>query len=547
MHDVRQCLSVVIPLRALFCKSITVIVHLPANFRTVKTIILLFSSLFLIIITTDAQQSVYVNYQVLGQAANTMLYDSFASRILITIPNSDAIHGNSIGIVNPLTATLTNNYFVGSDPAPMDITTNGKYAYIGMLGASQVKRFNLNSLAVDQTITLRPDPNLGPRFAQTVSCLPGSDSIIAVSEYYPGYSPGTAGVYLYDNGRVLHDSIGEYPYTISVAYFYSPSTIYGFNNVTTGFDFYTMHADSNGVRVLSDAPGLFSGFYDNFFYSGQYAVSYSGTVADLSASPSVVASFNLPQTANSACYDPYTHLACFAYSNVTSDSVYIARFNLTNFLQHDLLVLPISITGFGGVANLICWGDSTRLAFSTTDNQIVIINGIKACPVISQDFYATSMGNVFTFRDASTGTDAHATYSWTLNGFPEGDSIAFSQPMLMSSQVNTVCETVTDGCGVIGPLCKTFIYNGINDVTGADYIHLYPNPASTETTIDLGNLTAAGVELYDNMGRKIMDIKSGHEQKIPLDLSALSPGLYVVSIQIAGTSETVRKRLVVGK
>ena len=420
---------------------------------------------------TFAQPRKTVNYRVLNQAANTMLYDSFTSKILITTPSSDAVHGNSIGFVNPDSATLSANYFVGSNPSAMDMTEDGRYVYIGMQGSSLVERFDMNALVTNQSINLGSSSFFGPKYANSISCQPGSDSVISVVAYYRGVSPPAAGVFIFKNGQQLHDSINQYK-DVSEALFLNSSTLYGFNNITSGYDFYDLAVNSNGVTQVNDNSSLFSGFNVTFFYTDQYAISNNGTVANLSGGTYQIATFNLPQIYNingsiAACYDPYMHLACFAYNSFGGDTIFIDRFSLSNFLPQDRIVL----TGFSnGVTSLISWGDSTKLALSTSDGKLVIINGVLPCADIVQNFSINANGNnVFTFVDSSSGVTPNMNYEWTVNGDSVSNTNSFTYPITLPDQFSTICETIHQrSCPNTGPLCK--LVNPVCTTINANFI-----------------------------------------------------------------------------
>jgi hypothetical protein len=72
------------------------------------------------------------------------------------------------------------------------------------------------------------------------------------------------------------------------------------------------------------------------------------------------------------------------------------------------------------------------------------------------------------------------------------------------------------------------ITTGINDVNGLDGIILYPNPANSFVTLEMGNNNHATVELFDVTGRMVRssEFKSIQAGKVSFDLSGVAKGIY---------------------
>ncbi len=317
-----------------------------------------------------------ISFSIIDQRLNDMVYDSARSKIVISIPSTDKLNGNSLGFIDPYKAQLISHYFIGSEPNCLAITGNYKYIYAGMDGSGSVKKFDLDAHSSIQTFYMGIDTYDGLKAANYISCLPGTDSIIAVSKKCPAISPGFFGVSVYNNGIQLKDTISALEAEIDVIHFYSSSRLLGYNNEVSSFDFTDMSVDTGGVHLTSSVENLFSGFFNEFIIAGNMAVSDNGTAIDLSGpSLELAGTYNLYNPGYSAtkvCFDPYLNLVCFALKQFSTDTVYIERFNAKTFLNYDLLRIG-GITD--DVSKLICWGDSARLAFSTRGGQLVIVNG----------------------------------------------------------------------------------------------------------------------------------------------------------------------------
>ena len=334
-----------------------------------QSIFILFS-----IMTLSCIAQPTVHYVIMNQFVNDMVYDSLNSKVLISIPSKDYVHGNSIGFLDPNTATLSNYYFVGSEPRPIALTDNMKYLYVGLDGAKNVKKFNILSHTVEQTFTIGYSNFNGQFFANNLSCQPGTDSVVAVVRYAQGYSRG---VCIYKNGVQLSDTISEYPTTIDLVHFYSPTVLFGYNYSNTGYDFSTMFVDSQGVKMANHMGSLINGFNIDFCIDKGLALSDNGTILDLSGgTPYSLAEISIPTNQGPgtvrSCFDAGSNLVCFAVKGFWNDSIYIFRYNATTFLKYD----QILVNGFKGDVNkIICWGKSKYIV-STLDGKLLVINDI---------------------------------------------------------------------------------------------------------------------------------------------------------------------------
>ena len=328
------------------------------------------------------------NYVIMNQFVNDMVYDSLNSQVLVSIPSNDNVHGNSIGFIDPESATLSNYYFVGSEPRPIAITDDMKYLYVGLDGAKNVKKFNISTHTIEQTFTIGSDNFNGPYFAGNISCQPGTDSVIAVARRAQGYSRG---VCIYKNGVQLPDTISRYPTTIDLVHYYSPTVLFGYNNSNTGFDFSTMSVDSQGVKMVNHMGNLIGGFDVDFCIHKDLALSDDGSILDLSGgTPSSLAKISIPTTQGPgtvrSCFDTGSNLVCFAIKGYWNDSIYIFRYNATTFLKYD----QILVNGFSGDVNkIICWGKSKYMV-STADGKLLVINGILPAVTTQTDSITSS-------------------------------------------------------------------------------------------------------------------------------------------------------------
>jgi hypothetical protein len=188
------------------------------------------------------------------------------------------------------------------------------------------------------------------------------------------------GTVAYVNGVRLKDTLRGFGDLISVAHFYNSDTLYGCNNESTSFEFYTLRYDSTGLHKVIEVPGLVYGSYQpDFHYKGTKAVTDNGRVIDLSTTPpSAFGAFMLTKTWSNfyqrACYDKALDLWCFAGWGFDNDSIYLERFHASNFLRKDFV--RICKAG-GNVKDILYLGDSSKYAISTQDSVLIIVDGYQ--------------------------------------------------------------------------------------------------------------------------------------------------------------------------
>jgi hypothetical protein len=84
---------------------------------------------------------------------------------------------------------------------------------------------------------------------------------------------------------------------------------------------------------------------------------------------------------------------------------------------------------------------------------------------------------------------------------------------------------------------------GIESVGSINPIKVYPIPAKDRLTVDLGVAGQGSVTLYTIDGKTV--IKRIVEGKSPIDVSGLTPGIYILQVVIA--EHSYRKTIVIGK
>ena len=148
---------------------------------------------------------------------------------------------------------------------------------MGLLGGAGIARVDLTSRAVDQSFAL--GSGFGPLYANDIEVLPGSADVIAVSLKVKGSSPNHAGVAIFDNG-VKRPNVTPGHTGSNVIEAASASTLYGYKNSSSGFWFYTLTVDADGVTRTDSTKTAISGFSVDIAYDDGRIYGSNGAVID---------------------------------------------------------------------------------------------------------------------------------------------------------------------------------------------------------------------------------------------------------------------------
>ena len=70
-------------------------------------------------------------------------------------------------------------------------------------------------------------------------------------------------------------------------------------------------------------------------------------------------------------------------------------------------------------------------------------------------------------------------------------------------------------------------------------VKLYPNPTSDYVIIE-SNMTIHDIEIYNLSGQLVQQVKQNKSERIQLDVSNLTAGLYLVKISNESNMQTIR-------
>jgi hypothetical protein len=298
-----------------------------------------------------------------------LVWDESSGNIYLSSPSSAPQNPNSIVALNPATAELGNAAFAGSEPTYSAVSDGGEYLYVGLEGASSIRRLTLPGLDQDISIPMGSYPQ-GPLFAGEILALPGQPNSIAVLRNAAQHLSAAYDLTVFDDAVPRPDAVnfvGQFA-TASIQFGATPAVIYGGDGTIS-----TMSLDANGATLESVAEfstgGLSPGrirFDDGVLYTDR------GLAIDPVAG-ALVGTYPMEPGEFGMSVVPASDLNR-VFILVNDSSQFIRSYDLATFA-------PVAEIPLGGVEfpinqqlRMIRWGED-GLALPTGDGRVLLING----------------------------------------------------------------------------------------------------------------------------------------------------------------------------
>ncbi len=407
--------------------------------------------------TSDAQ--VFTSYVPL--VSNSMIYSPVDGLLYLSIPASaGAPYGNSVVSMDPATGALGTPIQVGSEPNKLAITSDGRYLWVGLDGASGVRKIDLTTKTAGLQFALNNSTsNNGAATAIALLALPGAtDSVIVLqgSNYY------SSGLTIYDSGS-LRGSMSALTYYSQYALQVDGSR----NEIYVGGSgLYTYSYNSAGLtaKTTNSNPALASSSFDEMQLVSGALYDDFGKVYDAEAGTLLG---TLYQTGTTAAQGPSfydTTLGKIFTLDNNSSSYYsgynqIQVFNPLDYSAASTVMpisVPSSIYNSAGVYTyftphrLVRWG-SNGLAFHTSVGVFSLrSNSVRDLSTTIADLGVT----VTASGGTTTGTSTTYTATVTNSGPSAATDVALaiqvpSTGVLVSASATSgTCSTSTSGCSL---------------------------------------------------------------------------------------------------
>jgi VCBS repeat-containing protein len=284
---------------------------------------------------------------------NEILYDPLRGKIYAAIPATVPGIGNSITEIDPVSGTIGRSVYVGSDPASLSISDDGRYLYVGLKGAGAVRRVDLTTFTAELQFSLGNSFS-GPYFPNDVQALSGSDRSVAVSSQVQPNSQ--IGVAVYDDGIQRPKTT---PRSVTGVQVLTGSASSGILLGQDGDDLVHLSVDSQGIAVGSTANDILGLTYGIKYDNGRI-YGTNGKVFD-AATLSLLGTY----AASGWWVEPVSSRGL---------TFFVGDGMIRAFDQKTLaLVGTVTLQGADSRAgNLIHWGDR-GLAYSTDQGHLVLV------------------------------------------------------------------------------------------------------------------------------------------------------------------------------
>ncbi|MDQ3712621.1 MAG: FG-GAP-like repeat-containing protein [Acidobacteriota bacterium] len=276
--------------------------------------------------------------------ANDLVYNEATQAIYASVPSAAGLGiGNTITQINPQTGQASSSVFIGSEPNKLALADDGRTLYARLDGINGFRRFD----TVTQTAGLQFTPNGSYQF-QDMDVMPGNPQTLAVAVRY-------SGAIIYDNGVQRPNISNGGAYSINTIEFSaSPSTLYGYDSESSGFELVKFAVSSSGVSGVYSSNNIISGYGVTMEFAGGLLYATSGRVVD----PETRTLRGTFQSGGSAMVvDTTLNRIFFLNSNV------LTAYDTTTFLKVGSVTLPIFT---GTPTSLVRWG-ANGLAFRTSN------------------------------------------------------------------------------------------------------------------------------------------------------------------------------------
>ena len=346
-------------------------------------------------------------------ANNSMVYNPVNGLFYVSVPSSaGAPYGNSVVAVDPATGALGTPIAVGSEPDRLAITSDGRYLWVGLDGASAVRQVDLTAGVAGLQFTLGANSGVyaSPATALALAALPGAPNSVVVGSSGTYSTPALA---IYDSGVVRGSTITSNVYG---------NTAYGLQVDGSRAEIYAASGGNYTVYTYSAAGltqkatasnGTYASYSnDDLQVVGGRTYTDFGQVFDAEAGALLGTFYNSGTTVASGPTAADTTLGkAFVLGNLTSGgSSQIQVFNLSNYTVGSAAIPVSGSFGASGTAasHLTRWG-SNGLAFRTSTGVFSLrSNLVKDLSAISAD-----LGLTLAATGGST-TGSNSTYVATM-------------------------------------------------------------------------------------------------------------------------------------
>jgi trimeric autotransporter adhesin len=398
--------------------------------------------------------------------SNSMIYNPVNGLLYLSIPASvGAPYGNSIVSMDPATGALGTPIPVGSEPNKLALTSDGKYLWVGLDGASGVRKVDLTINKAGLQFALSVVTNSDPQTALSLVALPGASDSVVVLQGTNSYYAVALGIY---DGGVLRGTLTSQNYYSQYALqvdssrteiYAGGSGLYTYTYSSAGLTPKVTNTNSN-ISLASSSfdeiqltNGKLYGDYGKIYdaEAGTLLGTMYQTGTTVAQGPTLVDTvqnkvFVLDNsTTSNCCYSGYNQIQIFSPDDFTSTGVTIpisVPYSIYNSTTNNTIYLTAN--------RLVRWG-SNGLALHTNAGIFTMqSNSVKDVSSTVADMAVTATAS----SNTTTGTTSTYTVTVTNNGPSTATDVALaiqipSTGVLASATTTSgACATSTSGCNL---------------------------------------------------------------------------------------------------
>lgn len=294
--------------------------------------------------------------------ANDLAYSPLTGRLYASIPGSDLARGNTITVIDPQTGAIGPSVWVGSEPNRMAISRDGETLWVGLDGATAVRRVDLATLTAGLQFQVGRRVGDGRLIARSLAVAPGDAASVAVARV--GQHGNHVGVAFYTNGIQQGRSTGYAEGSQGLVFSDSPTRLFGLDDYDSA-NFVRMNVSPDGVSVDSAISlGMAHGglrFAQGRLYlgSGQVVEPESGTI--VGTFPTGWGSLVAPNASDGLVY-----AARLSYTG----SYFVDSYDPVRFT----LVRSGTVPGAIGILTALAATGNAGVALTTDSGQLFLVN-----------------------------------------------------------------------------------------------------------------------------------------------------------------------------